>query len=180
MTNGEIFISREVACHAALARFLQTNAPSARRMRRSVSLARRVSFLRHIVFPGGRRAHHQSTVGAGGRASSPSRLRVLGSRVPRRLPHPRPAARRYPPALRRRLAMKATPPNPIMRLLHSWSSEMCWDETAGNREVVPVFQYPQSVRLGSARAVVGVDEMRHGLKAEEIRVGRRREEDVGR
>jgi hypothetical protein len=50
MTNGAIFISREVACHAALARFLQTIAPAARRMRRSVSLARRVSFLRHIVF----------------------------------------------------------------------------------------------------------------------------------
>ena len=102
------------------------------------------------------------------------------SRVPRRLPHPRPAARRYPPALRRRLAVKATPPNPIMRLLHSWSSEMCWDETAGNREVVSRLQYPQPVRLGSARAVVGVDEMRHRLKAEEIRVGRRREEDIGR
>jgi hypothetical protein len=173
MTNGAIFISREVACHTALARFLQTNAPAARRMRRSVSLARRVSFLRHIVFQA---EAGSSSIECDGRwrtsfVAKPTR--VLGSRVPRRLPHPRPAASRYPPASRRRLAMKATPPNPIMRLLHSWSSEMCWDETAGNREVVPVFQYPQPVRLGSARAVVGVDEMRHGLKAEEIRVGRR-------
>ena len=81
---------------------------------------------------------------------------------------------------RRRFAMKATPPNPIIRLLHSWNSEMCRDEAAGNREVVPVVQYLQPVRLGSARPVVGVDEMGHGLKAEEIRGGRRREEDVGR
>jgi hypothetical protein len=81
---------------------------------------------------------------------------------------------------RRRFAMQTTPPNPIMRLLHSWNSKMCRDETAGNREVVPVVQYLQPVRLGSARPVVGVDEMGHGLKAEEIRGGRRREEDVGR
>jgi hypothetical protein len=91
-----------------------------------------------------------------------------------------PKRRRHDGSRRRRFAMKATPPNPIMHLLHSWNSKMCRDETAGNREVVPVVQYLQPVRLGSARPVVGVDEMGHRLKAEEIRGGRRRKEDVGR
>ena len=81
--------------------------------------------------------------------------------------------------MRRGFVMKATPQNPIMRLLHSWNSETRWRETAGNRKVVPVVQYRQPVRFGAARPVVGVDEMRHGLEAEEIRVGRRRVEDIG-
>jgi hypothetical protein len=107
-----------------------------------------------------RQTTRQSTAGPG--RSSPKR-----SRRHRRLTAPP-------------IRDESNSPNPIMRLLHSWNSKMCRDETAGNREVVPVVQYLQPVRLGSARPVVGVDEMGHGLKAEEIRGGRRREEDVGR
>ena len=60
------------------------------------------------------------------------------------------------------------------------NSETRWDETASNRKAVSMIQDRKTVRLGSARPIVGVDEMRHGLKAEEIRVGCRRVEDVGR
>ena len=75
---------------AALARFLETDAPAARRVRGSIRPARRVSFLAHIVFRvEGGLVVRSNAVAAGRRASPPSRRRVPGSRLPRRHRNPR-------------------------------------------------------------------------------------------